>query len=234
MPLEFLSSLNLPGWEAVLFIILVLAFLITGAIVTIVILSRLRWPFHIVIITNEAGKGYGVSGRDKGRIIAFGDGGEELILLKRRRKKRVGYGKRTGHKQISFVIGEDGLWYQAGFGDFDKTLRELGLVPTSVNVRMAMASARKGLDDRLQPKSWLEKYLAPLMFGMFILALLINAFVIIKASNNQISVAQINAQSINASKEVQQSTKQTIDALTILVNKLNQAPAFSGSGLISS
>lgn len=227
-----LSGLNLPGWEMVMFVVLVLAFLITGTIVTIVIMSRLRWPLKIVLISNEAGKGYGISGRDRARVVSFGDGGEELILLKKRKKLRVGYGKRIGPKQIGFTIAQDGLWYQIDFGDFDKVLREMGLIPTSVNVRMAMASARKGLDERLQQKSWLEKYMYPLMFGMFILALLIMAGTTIYSSKKNIEIARINGATMNASGETQIATQKTLEQVNILIGKLNSNPQFQGSGLL--
>jgi len=227
-----LESLNLPGWEMVVFVVLVLAFLITGTIVTIYIMSRLRWPLKIVIISNEAGKGYGISGRDRARVVNFGDQGEELILLKKRKKLKVGYGKRIGPKQIGYVVAQDGLWYQTDFADFDKTLRELGLVPTSVNVRMSMSSARKGLNEMMKPKSWADKYAIPFMIGAILLMGIILSASIIIMSKKQVEVAQINAYAINDSLATQQATQQTLQQLNILIGKVNSNPIYQGSGLV--
>lgn len=230
--MAFLSNLVLPGWEMVLFIVLALVFLITGVVVTVVILSKLRWPLRIVLISNEAGKGYGISGRDKARVVSFGDGGEELILLKKRNKLRVGYGKRIGPKQIGYVVAQDGLWYQIDFGDFDRVLREIGLVPTSVNVRLSMASARKGLDERLKPKSWAEKYGVPLLFGGILLMSIILGAAIIIFSKKQVEVAQINSAALNQTYATQQANQETLKNLNILIGKINSGPIFTGSGLV--
>lgn len=227
-----LESLNLPGWEMVMFVVLVLAFLIVGAIVTIVIMSRLRWPLKVVLISNEAGKGYGISGRDRARVVNFGDQGEELILLKKRKKLRVGYGKRMGPKQIGYVIAQDGLWYQVDFADFDKTLRELGLVPTSVNVRMSMSSARKGLNEMMKPKSWAEKYGLPALIGGILLMALILGGSIIYSSKKNVEMAHINSYSVNQSYEAQVATQKTLQQLNILIGKINSGPVYQGSGLV--
>lgn len=229
--MALLSGLSLPGWEMVLFVVLVLAFLITGAVVTIVVMSRLRWPLRIRINSNISGLGYGLVGKDKARVVRFGDGGEELLFLRKRKKLRVGYGKRTGLREITFTIPEDGLWYQVGYGDFDKTLREIGLTPTSVNVRLAMASARKGLDERLKPKSWAEKYAIPLMIGaILILGIMLGASIIIM-SKKIVEASRINAQTMNASYETQLKTQETIQGLNVLIGKINTGPTFQTSGL---
>jgi len=236
MVLEKLA-MQLPGWEIVLFIILVLIFFIVGAIVTIVIMSRLRWPLNYVVLEDVAGKGFSITRKGKCRIIGFGDGGEEIILLKHLNKYRVGYGKRIGAKQIGWAVGSDGLWYQFTFGDLNKILREIGIAPVSVNVRLGMSSVRKGLDNRYQDKSWSEKYLPLILGGMVIISLLIFAGMFYYSTKKQIEIANINSGSINATRATQEATQKTLATLDQILSRINfnaqnSSEFIGGSGLV--
>lgn len=220
MVLEGLTS-QLPGWQLIVFIALVFIFLLSAGITAFVILRKLRWPFTYVVLEDIAGKGYSISRKGRARLVGFGDGGEEMFLLKSINKYRVGYGKRTGAKQIGWAIGEDGLWYQFSFGDLNKKLLELGVQPTSVNVRMGMSSLRKGIDNRYEQKSWIEKFGPILYFGMFILVLFIFAGIIWYSMSKQIEIARISAESINASRETQQASQKTLSLVDNILSRLN-------------
>lgn len=234
MAFESITS-QLPGWELITFIALVLIFLIAAGITSFIILSRLRWPFTYVVLEDVAGKGYSISRRGKARLVGFGDGGEEIFILKHINKYRIGYGKRIGPKQVGWAIGEDGLWYQFTFGDLNKTLLELGVRPTSVNVRLGMSSVRKGLDHRYEEKSFLEKFGPILYFGLFLFALLIYAGIMYYSFDKQLEVSQLNAQSINASKQTQEATQKTLTLLDNILAKVNidnpEGISLGGSGI---
>lgn len=193
---------GLIGWEVVLFIGLTLVFLITGGIVSFIILSKLRWPLKVVVFENLSGKGYVVSRRDRARVIGFGDGGEEIFLLKRSKKYRVGYGKRIGNKEIAWAVGEDGYWYNITLGDVDKKLLELGVIPVDRDMRYATASVRKGIENRYNEKSWMDKYGTILYFGLFAITLIIFGIVMWLAFNKQIEISRINAEAMKTTKEV--------------------------------
>lgn len=212
---------QLPGWEMVLFIALVIVFLIVGGIVTFVILSRMRWPLSYVVLEDVAGKGYSVSRKGKCRIIGFGDGGEEILLLKYINKYRIGYGKRIGTKQIAWAIGEDGLWYQSSFGDLNKTLREVGILPTSVNIRLAMSAVRKGLEKRLEPQDWMAKYGAIVGMGLLFLMLLVAGGMMWYSTQQQVKIAQTNAAAINSSFGTQQATQKTLSLIDNVLSKID-------------
>lgn len=232
---------QLPGWEMVLFISLVVVFLIVGAVVVFVLLSRARWPMSYVVLEDVAGKGFSISRRGKCRAVGFGDGGEEIILLKHLNKYKIGYGKRIGPKQIGFGVGEDGLWYQFSFGDLNKTLREIGVMPTSVNVRLGMASVRKGLDKRLEPKDFMEKYGVLIGMGFLFFMMLVAAGMIWYSQEQQLKIANTNSAAINASFATQEATQKTLATLDNILSKVNvQSQGVSngvnasigGSGLI--
>lgn len=228
--IENLSGM-LPGWQLIVFIGFVLTCLLIGGIVTFRILSKLRWPYTYITLENISGRGYSISSRKgtRARMVSFGDGGEEVFLLKGNNKKRIGYGKRIGTNQIGWAIGEDGYWYQFSFGDFDKKLRELGVIPVSVNVRYAMASLRKGIDKRYEDKTWMEKFGPILYFGLFVLILLIFAGIIWYTMNKQVEIAQLTAQNVNVTKETMDLAQKTLNAIANLRN--NYSVGIGGSGL---
>lgn len=237
MVLESVTS-ALPGWELVLFIGLFLTFLLAGGITSFIILSRLRWPFKWVVTEDTAGKGHGISRRGRCRLIALGDMGEEIFLLKNLNKYKIAGGERIGPKQIGWAVGEDGIWYSWKFGDFNKHLREMGVKPVSRGIRLSMSAARKNLDNRLGDKSWIEKYGPILYFGMFILTLFIFAGLVWYSTNKQVEIANINSQSLETNVQTQEAIQKTLGQLDNILSRINteaQTPqeAVGGSGLVS-
>lgn len=229
---------QLPGWEIIIFFALIFIFLLAGGITTFIILSRMRWPLKFVVVDTRLPEPQ-ITIRGKCRVVGFGDGGEELFLLKRINKYRVGYGKRIHPKQVLWVIAEDGLWYQCSFSDLNKTLRELGVRPSSVNVRLGMSSVRKGLEKRLEPTDWLSKYGVFVGMGILFLMLLVGGAVIWYSSNQQVKVAQANAASLNFSIASQEQTQKTLSLLDNILARINIAESnpssnntiIGGSGL---
>lgn len=196
---------GLEGWQLILFFAFVFLFLMAGAIITFVILSKRRWPFSVVVLENVAGKDLVVSLRDKARLVSFGDGGEEIFLLKRAKKYRVGYGKRIGHKQIAFVIAEDGYWYNIKFPDFNKKLLELGVMPVNNEVRLVNASIRKGISDTYKQKNFLEKYGVFIAIGMIIIAILVQGVSTYITNKQNLKISENNAKASETSVKVLES-----------------------------
>lgn len=233
-----LESLALPGWELILFIVLVFAFLITGGVVSFIILSRLRWPLKWVLLEYVAGDKPQITRRGRCRMVTIGDMGEEVFLLKHLNKYKLGEGKRLGHKQIGWIIADDGLWYQFDFEDFNKKLRQIGMRPASKDVRLGMSAVRKNTKQWLENKSWLDKHQGIIYFGMFIIILFIFAGILWYSTNKQVEIARINAASQNASVETQVATQKTLAQLDNLLARIQQLNTGSpntpgGSGLIS-
>lgn len=230
MALEFLNGL--PGWEVVLFVGLFIVFIISGLITTLWILNRLRWPFTYVVLENVAGKGFSISKKGRARLISFGDGGEEVYFLKNIKKYRVAYGKRIGPKQIGWAIDKAGYWYNFSFGDLDEKLLELGVMPQSVDVRLAMSSMRKGLKGRLEEKGAWEKYGAIMMIGTLLISIFVFAGMSWYMSNKQIELAQIQADSNQKSTEVLQQVSNSQNTLNSILDRLTNVVDPTGSGII--
>lgn len=205
---------SLPGWELVLFFVLFGVFIIAGAVTVIIILSRLRWQFRVNILQDVDGSGQlKIIGRDKARPIAFGDGGEEIFLLKKNKKYKVSYGKRIGNKTIAWAVGNDGYWYNISLGDLDKRLMEIGVVPVDRDMRYATASVRKGIEQRYNDKTWMDKYGAIMYFGLFFITMLLFAGVMWFAFNQQIKVSQANAASLETAERIMELAGEVLSAI---------------------
>lgn len=217
---------SLLGWEWILFFVLLILFVSSAAVTTFIILGRLRWPFRVVILESPSGNKAQITGRDRARLVVVGDGGEEIWLLKNRKKYKAGVGKRIGNKQIAWHIGDEGYWYNVDFGDFNKSLLEVGLRPLDRNVRLATSSMRKSIDQRYQTKTWMDKYGNIIYFGMFILVLLAFAGVMWFAFDKQLEIAAATQQSVETSKETMEIAKQVLSSIENI--------KLGGSGLITS
>jgi preprotein translocase subunit SecY len=225
-----------PQLELIIFLVLVFLFISITAVVIVVILYRLRWNYNIVIAEEINGETR-ITGRDKARLIAFGDGGEEIFYLRKRKKFRGAYGKRIGHRQVLFVIGEDGLWYNSTLQSLNKKLLEVGLLPVDRDVRLSMTSLRKGLRDRLESKDWFSKYGQVLYFGLFVITLFLFAgmlwFVFDKlgeANASNLQVTQASKDAINSAEKVLSSIDNILSRIELNDQKSN---IIGGSGLIT-
>lgn len=147
-------------------------FLIAGGWTSFYFIQKARWPFEWRTIENVAGMGWIPTKRGRCRMIGFGDGGEEIFYLKGLNKWRAAYGKRIGNNQILWVVGDDGYWYNSTFGDFDKSLLQIGVMPVDKDMRYAYASIRKGIEKRYDDRTFMDKWGTTITLGMLILAII--------------------------------------------------------------
>jgi hypothetical protein len=220
--------LGLATWEFTLLLVLIFFFLASAITTAIIILVRLRWRFKVVILEGTASGNTQIVGRDRARLIAVSDGGEELFVLKKRKKYKGATGKRIGKNQVAWMIGDDGYWYNVDFGNFNKSLYEVGLNPLDRNVRLATASMRKLIEKNYGNKSWMEKYGNVLYFGMFMMVILAFAGVMWFAFDKQLQMASATKESVETSKAVMELAKE------VLSNIDNIKSGTGGSGLIAS
>lgn len=200
---DYLASL--PGWELVLVSFLFFFFITIGGTVTFLILSRYAWPFRVVIAEAIGNQPPKITSRTRAKLVAFGDGGEEVFLIKRPRRLRAGYGKRIGLREILWVIGDDGLWYNTEFTNFNKTLLELGLKPVERDVRLANSSIRKGIDRNYGKISFMDKYGTAIQVGMFLIMVLAFVGFMWFTFDQQKKISATNLETMKISKETIQA-----------------------------
>lgn len=182
--------------------------LIASGVISFVVIQRRSWPFKVAIAEAVGDKPPLITRRTRARLIKFGDGGEELFLLQKPRKLRAAYGKRIGLREILFVIGDDGLWYNTDFENFNKKLKQIGLNPIDKEVRLANSSIRKGVDTDFGNKNFMEKYGEVIRTVLFVVMILAFIGMMWFLFDQQRKISATNLETMKLVKEVLQSIAQ--------------------------
>lgn len=207
---------GMPSVEIIILFVIGFLFLLAGGVVMFIFINRWRWPYKVIIFENVSGAGYQPSGRDRARMVKFGDGGEEIFYLKKRKLFRAAYGKRIGTRYIAWAIGEDGFWYNIVFGNVDKRLMELGVNPVDRDQRLTHSAMRKGIENRYNQKTFFEKWGAAITIGVLIVGILIQGAVIWFNLQQQAKITASNAQAMETVKEVMTITHQIMGNANIV------------------
>lgn len=195
--------------------------IIAWFVVFLIVLGVVGWLTHyfvigskfnkkITVYENIAGKGFIPTIHDKARVVKVGDGGEEVLQLKKLKLYRNSYGSKIGKNHYAFAVGKDGYWYNFTFGDFDEKRREMGLVPVDKDMRMMHVAIRRNIKDRFEKVTFLQKYGGLLAYTALIavtgimMFLLFDKFLDITSSVNN---------AIQAATEVQKETARLISSL---------------------
>lgn len=193
---------NLQTWEVILFFVLMFVFLAVSIVVTFIVLSKRIWNVKVTILEKSVPYGYIPTRNDTAKLVAFGDGGEEIYFLKKLKKYKIGYGKKLGLNKIAWAIGSDGYWYNCTFGDLDEKLLEIGIMPIDRDMRFANATLRKGFQNRYADKTFFEKWGVPITIGLLVIAFLAMGGVLWFIFDKQLEIASANSEAIKSSKEV--------------------------------
>ena len=165
---------TIPLWQLWVFGGLSALFFIVGITVAIVVLVRMRWNWTVTILRDTPPYG-NIPDRikEKARLIAFGDGGEEIFYLKKLKKYRIGFGKLIGKNSVAWSVSQDGFWYNTGFGNLDKKLLEIGILPVERDMRFSNYTLREGLKNRFDDRTFIQKWGVPITIGILIIAILV-------------------------------------------------------------
>ena len=207
------TFLGLTGWELFFFFIIIGMFLIGSMITVFVILSRMRWPFKYEVLENIAGQGFVRTRKGRCRLIAFGDAGEEVFLLKRTKKIKIGYGKRIGKNQIGWFVSENGYWFNFNYGDGDKKLLELGVIPVDRDMRFSNSSLRKGIENRYNVKDFFQKWGVPITIGLLIFAMVVQIGGQWFLYEKQQEANSVDIETARLNKEVVELIRQTLASI---------------------
>lgn len=162
---------TLPQWAWVLFGVGVFLFLACGAVISYIIMTRTRWPIIVTVLRDVPPYGHIPIKGDRAREVPFGDAGQTLYFLRKRKKYRVGHGKFIGLNKIAFAIDAAGVWYNCSFGHLDKNKLEVGVMPVDRDMLFANVTVRKGLEKRYDERKFMEKYGTIIAFGMLFLCI---------------------------------------------------------------
>lgn len=138
-----------------IFVVIIVVLLL---VIAFIFINSRRYKYRVTVFENLAGQGYVPTIRDKAKMISVGDGGEEILFLKKSKLYRQAYGKKIGKNHYAFVVGNDGYWYNTTFGDFDSKRQELGLEPIDRDMRYMNVAIRRNIKNRFEQTTFLQKY----------------------------------------------------------------------------
>jgi len=217
--LGFNTGINMPNFSnsgigGIVTIVLAIIF------VTILIGLGIWWWYmnrifnrKIIIFENIAGQGYQPTGKDTARLIKIGDGGEELLFLRRRKVYRTAYGRKMGTNTYWFAMGQDGYWYNTLLGDLDAKMGMLDIEPIDRDMRYMHVAIRKNIQERYRKVSAAEKYAPVIISIAILLVFFIGNWFMISKMGDLINVAKEMIQSAQPIAESMQQVAAHMDTL---------------------
>lgn len=183
----------------------------------------LKFNEKIKIYENIAGKGYQHIKTDKAMRVGIGDSGEQVLRLRKHKLFRSAYGRRTGKKEYSFAVGDDGYWYNFVHGDLNKALSELSLKIIDKDPRYAYSGIRKTVKDAFSKKeSQLIKFLP--YIGLTILMIVFGIGMWFSTRNYIDAMGTAN-QVMDAAKQVLEASAKVLGNLDNVVSGSGVRPA---------
>lgn len=207
------------NWMLILIIFLVV---VTISIVGYVIYMNRLFSRKIIVFENISGQGYQPILRDKARLIRIGDGGEEILFLKKKKVYRTAYGRKMGKNTYWFAVGQDGYWYNIVLGDLDAKMGMLDIEPIDRDMRYMHVAVRKNIQDRYRKLDFMQKYGTIAMNAVFLLIMIVGIWVLLQKMG---SISEASAGAINAAKEVIDSTRAILSGLDNIVGGSGYTPA---------
>ena len=171
----------------------VLIFIFFAVLLFLGVYLLIQWMTYnrkIVVFENIAGSGWQNTGSDRAKIVKIGDGGEELMYLKKRKVYRTAYGKKMGTNTYWFAVGQDGYWYNVVLGDLDAKMGMLDIEPIDRDMRYMHVAIRKNIQERYRKVGLMEKYGTIIMSSFFLLIMIIAIWLLISKVGDLIAGAQ--------------------------------------------
>tara|TARA_Y100000310_G_scaffold126332_1_gene125173 strand:- start:1426 stop:2121 length:696 start_codon:yes stop_codon:yes gene_type:complete len=211
------------GTGKIWIIVATLVISLAGAMIIWVVYSLKMYNRKIVVFENISGQGFQPVGKDRARLVSLGDGGEEILFLKKSKKYRTAYGRKMGKNTYWFAVGQDGYWYNCVLGDIDAKLGMLDIEPIDRDMRYMHVAIRRNIEGRYRKKK-MERIVAITVGGIVLTVLIIvigSWFILDK-------IAEINAgtaDSVKVAVEVQEGTRQIISSLANICGGSGIKPA---------
>ncbi len=199
-------------------------FLIFALVTMLGVWMFIQWMTYnrkIVVFENISGQGFQPVYKDTARLVKLGDGGEELLYLKKKKVYRTAYGKKMGKNVYWFVIGQDGYWYNCVLGDLDAKMGMLDIEPIDRDMRYMHVAVRKNITERYRKIGFMEKH-GVIVLSMIFLLIMIGGIWFI--ADKLAETAAITSSNIQSSKAV-------VDAAANLLQGIDNIQN-GGSGIV--
>jgi len=197
--------------------------IVTAAIIMIWLIYTYRiYNKKVIVFENISGQGFQPFLRDRARLVKLGDGGEEILYLKKKGVYRAAYGRKMGKNTYWYAIGQDGYWYNVVLGDVDAKMGMLDIEPIDRDMRYMHVAIRKNIESRYNKQSFMEKYGTILMSGFFLLIMIIGIWFLL---DKMTEISNSLVPMINSAKDVQEGTRQILSALENVCSGSGVRPA---------
>ncbi len=191
----------------------VMVFILFALFVFLGVWMLIQWMTYnrkIVVFENISGQGFQPVFKDTARLIKLGDGGEELLLLKKKKVYRTAYGKKMGKNTYWFVIGQDGYWYNSVLGDLDAKMGMLDIEPIDRDMRYMHVAVRKNITERYRKISFMEKHGVIILSMVFLLVMIGGIWFI---ADKLVETASITSGNIAASEKVTNAAANLLESM---------------------
>lgn len=141
----------------------------------------------IIVFENISGQGYQPTIRDTARLVKIGDGGEEILYLKKKKVYRTAYGKKMGINTYWFAVGQDGYWYNILLGDLDAKMGMLDVEPIDRDMRYMHVAIRKNITERYRKLGFMDKYGTMVFSFVLLLIFFIGMWFVLKQQGDLIN-----------------------------------------------
>jgi hypothetical protein len=166
-----------------------------------------------IFVFENIGGQFRLTKRDTARLIKVGDGGEEILFLRKLKVYRTAYGKLMGKNEYWFAVGQDGYWYNITLGDLDAKMGLLDIEPVDRDMRYMHVAIRKNIQERYRKQNFMEKYGSILMNGIFLIIMMVGLYFLIKRMVTGMD-------SINAGLEMSKQTMEVMKGALANVDKI--------------
>lgn len=192
-------------------ILLIILFLIILGVVTIFLVIHYRvYRYKIIVFEDIAGQGYQPVLRDRARLVKIGDGGEEVLFLRKKRVYRSAYNRKMGRNTLWFAVGPDGYWYNIVLGDLDAKMGVLDVQPVDRDLRYGNVTVRKTITERYRKVSFFEKYGVVLMSTLAIIIIIIGMWFLL---DKMADISSTVASAVQKATELQEANQRIAIAL---------------------
>jgi len=153
-------------------------------------LNAKKYKYKIIVFENISGQGFQPTLKDRARLVKIGDGGEELLYLRKKKVYRTAYGKKMGKNTFWFAVGQDGYWYNILLGDLDAKMGMLDIEPIDRDMRYMHVAIRKNIQERYRKIGIMEKYGSMIFGAVFFIVMVVALWFLIDQIGGLMGEAQ--------------------------------------------
>lgn len=168
---NFVPNINFGGFFGfVTWIIILLVVIVILSVVAFFLFQRLRFNKKVVIFEKVAGQ-WVPSKRDVAREVRIEKGLGHVFYLKKNKLYIPRPEIQTGPRTYWMCVREDGELVNFQMGDIDQQMKTANVKYIEKDMRLANASLKSLIEERLKPKNTWKEY-APILVSVAFIALI--------------------------------------------------------------